>query len=341
MKQRVLAIMTAILVSGALSLPVWANTSMYQQGDTIIIRGKSSKNNSQQKTTSKKSHSSEMKGDTIIKGKNKKRPELESRTGGVNKTKYKVVITSSKSSSSSNSSSNSNKRRNRDRNQRILNDYAIIHDHSKTAHFSGFGIGFISMNNLGSLEIDKDMASSVQMSSSLKYDLSFFDAMYSLGPNNWSIVTGLGIEFNSIHFTSARYMDYQKDVAFVNTTEPGMIDNSRLHITYLVAPLLFEVNFGSHRTDFPFFFNFGALFKLKTASSSKVWWNSVDGNPAHREIISKNLGLKPVNFDLIAQFGKGNWGLFATYSPISPFQKDMGPNVGTFTTGIKLYFSQR
>lgn len=214
--------------------------------------------------------------------------------------------------------------------------------HSKTAHFSGFGIGFISMSPMD--DSGKDMARNVDMSSSLKYDLSFFDVKYSLGANNLSFVSGLGIEFNSIHFTKNHFLNFARNQAFITDDIPAgkNMSNARFHTTYLKIPALIEVNSGKrHGTSSPMFFNFGVLFKVKTASSSKVWWAASEENhSASKQIIDKGLGLRPVHLDFIVQAGIGNFGLFATYSPISPFQKDFGPNVSTFSTGLKLYFSQ-
>lgn len=218
----------------------------------------------------------------------------------------------------------------------------IYRGYSKTAHFSGFGIGFISMNAID--DTGKDMGKNVNMASSLKYDWSFFDVKSSLGANNLSFVTGLGIEFNSIHFTKNYFLNFADNQAFITDEIPAgrSMSNARFHTTYLNIPALIEVNSGrQHGKSSPMFFNFGVLFKIKTASSSKVWWAASEKNySASRQLIDKGLGLRPINLDFIAQAGIGNIGIFATYSPFSPFQKDFGPNVSTFSTGIKLYFSQ-
>lgn len=280
--------------------------------------------------------STALQTDTLIKIK-------DGSTGGKNKTtKISILIEKDNENDTSRKVRRRNGRRT-DRNQRIFNDYdAWYEDNAKTAHFSGFGIAFIGMNaSSGSSKDAEDFSSSVKMSSSLKYDLSFFDHKYSLGRNNLSFVTGLGIEFNSVHFVSNVFLNYVDNKAVIETVPDGYLNNARFHSTYLTAPFLIELNSGRYTGDFPFFINAGVLLKLKTMSSSKVWNSSKNPAGSGKLLISKEIGLKPITMDFIIQAGKGNWGIFATYSPISPFQKDLGPELNTYSIGLKMYFSQR
>ena len=114
------------------------------------------------------------------------------------------------------------------------------------------------------------------------------------------------------------------DCKSVNTTAAigSEYNNSRLHVTYLTFPLLLEtaLPLGKHASHV--FINGGIVLKTKTDSSSKVW-KDVD-RKEQKTKIPGDLNLRSVTFDIIDQAGFNDYGVFASYSPLSLFLNNKG-----------------
>lgn len=202
-------------------------------------------------------------------------------------------------------------------------------------HWSGFGVGFSNIPD--GFNFDGEMASILNVSRSLQYNLNFTDGYFNLGKSNVKLVTGMGIQFNSIHFQNNKAIEVIDYKSIITTTEVGgEYNNSRLHITYLTFPLLLETSFPVGKNSSHIFLNGGVILKAKTASSSKVWRN-VDGKE-RRTKLSGDLNLRPVTFDLLVQAGFDDCGIFASYSPLNLFLNKKGPEGNQATIGLQYYF---
>ncbi|MDD3063821.1 MAG: hypothetical protein PHX50_13510, partial [Massilibacteroides sp.] len=183
-------------------------------------------------------------------------------------------------------------------------------------------------------DFDGEMASSLNLSRSLQYNLNFFDDHWKLGNNGLSLVTGFGIQFNSMHLQTNKFMEVIDYKTVISTSEEKL-KNSRLHYTYLTFPLLLEVNFPIGRSE-TIFLNAGVVGKVKTASSSKIW---LSGNGRESKIKQPgNLNIRPVTVDLLLQAGIGDFGIFMSYTPFSVFLQNKGPEANQGTVGLQLYF---
>ncbi|WP_294068160.1 hypothetical protein [Proteiniphilum sp. UBA1028] len=200
------------------------------------------------------------------------------------------------------------------------------------SHWAGFGIGFSNLPN--GFDFDGEIASALNLSRSLQYNLNFFDNHWRLGNNGFSLVTGFGIQFNSLHLQNNKYMEVM-DYKTVISTSDEVLHKSRLHFTCLTFPLLLEVNFpvGCGET---IFLNAGVVGKIKTASSSKIWLKE---NGKERKVKQPGeLNIRPLAFDLLMQAGIGDVGFFLSYSPFTLFLNNKGPQANQGTIGIQLYF---
>ena len=109
-----------------------------------------------------------------------------------------------------------------------------------------------------------------------------------------------------------------------------------MHYTYLTFPLLFESNWNLGRGSY-FFLNAGVVAKVKTASTSRIWWND-DNNREQKTKFPGDLNIRPVTLDLLAQGGVNDFGFFVSYSPFSLFRNNKGPEANQATIGLQLYF---
>lgn len=202
-------------------------------------------------------------------------------------------------------------------------------------HWNGFGVGFSNLPE--GFDFDGEMASIVNVSSSLQYNLNLAVTSFDFGKSNLKGVTGLGIQFNSIHFQNNKAIEVEDYKSVITTTDVGSeYRNTRLHVTYLTLPLLVETSFPFGRHSSHIFINGGIVLKAKTASSSKVW-KDVDGKKRKTKMPG-DLNLRPVTFDILLQAGLNRWGIYTSYSPFNLFMNNKGPKGNQATIGLQYYF---
>ncbi|WP_298649568.1 hypothetical protein [uncultured Proteiniphilum sp.] len=203
------------------------------------------------------------------------------------------------------------------------------------AHWAGFGVGFANLPE--GFDSDGELASVLNLNRSLQYNLNLIESSWRMGNSNFTGIVGAGIQFNAIHLQSNKAIEVEDYRTVITTTIPGdEYRKSRLHYTYLTFPFLIETNWnigrGSH-----FFINAGVVGKVKTASSSKIWWNDENGKKQKTKLPGE-LNIRPVTLDLLAQGGVNDFGFFISYTPFDLFRDNKGPKANQATLGLQLYF---
>lgn len=203
------------------------------------------------------------------------------------------------------------------------------------SHWAGFGLGFSNLPH--GLDFDGELASIVNLSRSLQYNLNPIEASWRMGNSNFTGIIGMGIQFNAIHWQNNKAIEVEDYKSVVTTTEAGNeYRDSRIHYTYLTFPFLIETNWNLGRSSH-LFLNAGVIAKVKTASSSAIWRNSENGKKEKIKLPGE-LNIRPVTLDLLAQGGINDWGFFASYSPFSLFRNNKGAEANQATIGIQFYF---
>ncbi len=205
---------------------------------------------------------------------------------------------------------------------------------SQRSHYSGVGIGFSNLPK--GFNFEGELSSILNQSRSLQYHWNFGEAFWRFGKSNFKGMVGLGIQFNSMHFQTNKYIEVEDYKSIISTTEPGKeLKKSRLHFTYLTIPFLVETSYPlTKRTDF--FINAGIVAKIKTASSSRIWFDENGKNQKMK--MPGELNIRPLSFDLLVQAGIDQYGIFASYSPMSLFLDGKGPKGNQATVGLQIYF---
>lgn len=203
------------------------------------------------------------------------------------------------------------------------------------SHWAGFGLGFSNLPH--NFDFNGEMALIVNLSRSLQYNLNPIEGSRRLGNSNFTVITGMGIQFNAIHWQRNKAIEAVDYKSVITTTAPGNeYRDSRLHFTYLTFPLLIETNWdlGNHSH---FFLNAGVVAKIKTASSSAIWQDNENGKKKKTKLPGE-MNIRPVTLDIIGQGGINDIGFFASYSPFSLFRNNKGPDANQATIGIQYYF---
>jgi hypothetical protein len=203
------------------------------------------------------------------------------------------------------------------------------------SHWAGFGVGFSNLPER--FNFDGELSSIIDLSRSLQYNLNLTEGSWRMGNSNFSGGVGMGIQFNSIHWQNNKAIKVEDYKSVVSITEAGNeYRRSRLHYTYLTFPFLIESNWElGNRSHF--FVNFGAVTKVKTASSSKIWQTNENGRKQKTKLPGE-LNIRPVTMDLLIQAGVNKLGIFASYSPFSLFRNGKGPKANQMTIGLQCYF---
>lgn len=199
---------------------------------------------------------------------------------------------------------------------------------NSNVHWGGFGIGFSNISG--------ELAPALNVNRSLQYNLNFCEGFRHLGNSGLKVITGMGIQFNSIHFESNKAIevkDYKSVIAMAEGEKE--YTTSRLHYTYLTFPLLFQKDIPTGIKSH-FFINGGVVAKIKTASSSKVWYN--ENGKEKKMQMAGELNIRPITFDFLVQAGYKDFGFFASYSPLSLFLDKKGPKGNQTTLGAQYYF---
>lgn len=203
------------------------------------------------------------------------------------------------------------------------------------SHWAGFGVGFANLPD--GLDFDGELASIINLSRSLQYNLNLIEGSWRMGNSNFTGIVGMGIQFNAIHWQKNKAIEVVDYQSVVTTTEPGNeYRDTRLHYTYLTFPFLIETNWDLGSRSH-LFVNAGVVAKVKTASSSKVWANNENGKKVKTKLPGE-LNIRPVTLDLLLQGGVNSLGFFASYSPCNLFRKDKGPEANQATIGVQFYF---
>ena len=201
--------------------------------------------------------------------------------------------------------------------------------------WSGFDIGFANLPK--GFDFDGELASVLKLSRSRQYNLNLMEGSWPMGNSIFTGITGMGIQFNSIHLQRNKAVEVVDYHSVITTTAPGEEYNkSRLHYTYLTLPLLIQASWDVGHHSF-FFINGGIVGKVKTASSSKVWVDN-ERSDARKTKLPGDLNIRPVTFDLLAQAGINHVGFFFSYSPLSLFNAHRGPTSNQTTIGMHYYF---
>ena len=203
-------------------------------------------------------------------------------------------------------------------------------------HWSGFGVGFSNLPD--GFNFEGELASIINVSRAIQYNLNFGSGGFVFAKNNLKAVVGMGIQFNSIHFQNNKSIEVIDYKSVITTTSLGSeYSNTRLHYTYLTFPILIEKTLPIGKRSSHAFINGGVVIKAKTASSSKVW-QEIDGKKQKTKIPG-DLNIRPVTFDLLVQAGFNDYGVFASYSRLSLFLNNKGPKGNQVTFGFQIYFN--
>ncbi len=194
-----------------------------------------------------------------------------------------------------------------------------------SAHWSGFGMGFMNYN-------DKDIPNGkLEMSTSHNFTLNLATVQKQIRNSNWLVVSGFGLEWSRYHFDDNAALTKKDGVTFFEEAPEGInYKSTKLLAYYITIPLLLEYQV-SH-----FHVSGGVVGFFKYYSKSQVKY--YEENKKVVKNMGRDLNIRPVDLRLRLQAGVKDVSVYGYYAPFSMFEKDKGPDLNTYTIGVMLNF---
>lgn len=203
-------------------------------------------------------------------------------------------------------------------------------------HWSGFGMGFANLTD-GSLRMNSGEGIDVKSGKSFQFNWNLYDHSFQISRLGWAVVTGLGFRWDVYRFDGNVRLQEIEGITRVLPAPQGIYySTSRLKMTRLTIPLLLEWQ-RDLRHHKPFFISAGIVGGAKIYSNSVIKYRDERGHK-QKDVLGKDLNLRPITMDILAQVGYRSLGIYAMYSPISLFEKNKGPKVCPVSIGVMWYF---
>lgn len=149
-------------------------------------------------------------------------------------------------------------------------------------HWGGFGMGFA--NFTGSSGLNDVNGVSLKGGNSLEYNLNFMERSWAFSKYHWAVVSGFGFRWSRYSLDMNKHFQEVNGVTVLLPAPDGIVyKKSKLNITSFVIPLLLEWQSPStHKSRV--FVNGGIEGVFKTASSSRVVYNDLEGNEQKKKM---------------------------------------------------------
>ncbi len=203
--------------------------------------------------------------------------------------------------------------------------------------FKGSWQGFeIGMNNYLTPE-GRFADGFLQVYDGKAWNLNFNFIQYSINfspSGKTGMVIGLGFRLNNYKLTGNNSITKDSTGYIVSLPYEQNLKMSKLYTCYLTAPLLFEFHTGQYKKGFRM--GMGVVGGLKLRSYTKVKWYE-NGNKAKNKV-KGDFNVSPLDVAATVRIGV-NWiDMYANYSLIPLFKKDLGPEVYPLVVGLGFRF---
>lgn len=203
----------------------------------------------------------------------------------------------------------------------------------RTGYFEGHTAGvYLGYSKLAD-GINFGKADNVDLvaSKSWEWGINLFESGLRLSRNS-GLTTGLGFGYNSFRLDGNYGFEEKNGITAIHPS-PENVDyrRSRLRYYHLRLPVSFEWQ-KRINTRGPVFFSLGA--ELET----RFWVRSKAIIEDDKHTLSKDLNVRPLGVNLLAQAGYGKWGFYCRYATASLFEKDKGPKFYPFALGVQWHW---
>lgn len=209
-------------------------------------------------------------------------------------------------------------------------------------HWSGFEIGlnnYLNANKEMSLSpADKFM--SLNTNRSMNVNINFVQRSFGIIGNSFGLVTGLGFEFFNYFFENNNSIVVGATGNIESKPyDPIVLDKSKLAITYLTVPLMFEFQFpGALNQKNRLHLAAGVIGGLKLGSHTKVVY--YENSKKKKDKDHDDFDINSFKYGLTGRIGYRNISIYGNYYPVSLFEKGKTPELYPYAIGLSFSFKK-
>ncbi|MFN5636838.1 MAG: outer membrane beta-barrel protein [Flavobacteriales bacterium] len=207
----------------------------------------------------------------------------------------------------------------------------------KKAHWAGFTVGLNGLLNAdGRLAKEADAPFLVlDYAKSFSFQLNFWEKRVPIFKDFIGVTSGIGVLWNRFEMQKNIDLFSNMDSIYATVNTLNNYRTNALNITFLQIPLLLEVNTHTN-PDKNWNLALGVVGGMRIGANWKTKWE-VDAS-LQKAKSKDDFNLNALLANAYAQVGYGNVGLFFQYGLTDVFQKNKGPELRSFTAGLKLHF---
>ncbi|RIJ48673.1 hypothetical protein D1614_09065 [Maribellus luteus] len=198
-------------------------------------------------------------------------------------------------------------------------------------HWAGIEVGMNLFSSTDYSMYNGDEFFDLIPGKSLTWNINFAEWAFRNERNNFALVTGLGFSFSDYRFD--RQITIEKDpnsgmIIPVSLEDLDKFDKSKLTMTYLTAPLMFEGKTPLRMGGSHLYLAGGVIGGLHIGSHTKYKY---DGN---KEKSRGNFNLSQFKLDLTGRIGFGDFCVFVNYGLTPLFKDGKGPELNPMMIGV-------
>lgn len=203
-------------------------------------------------------------------------------------------------------------------------------------HWQGLDLGlnnYLDHDNSFSLK-GNDEFMSLRTSRSINVNLNMVQHSFGIIGNQLGFVTGLGLEFYNYFFE--KNLTIVEDAYGIIVPEYAPVgidyDKTKLSMSYLTVPLLFEFQFPGHlKNSKRLRVAAGVMGGLKLRSHTKVVYHD---NGKQKIKNWEDFNINPFRYGFTGRVGYKHVNLYVNYYPVALFQNGKGPELYPISIGI-------
>jgi opacity protein-like surface antigen len=175
---------------------------------------------------------------------------------------------------------------------------------------------------------------SLNSSRSIDVNLNFVQHSFGIIGNRFGMVTGLGFEFYNYFFRHNNTI-VTNDQGIIGSYPFDSIhlERSKLTMTFLTVPLLFEFQFPGHlNNSHRIRIAVGVIGGLKLGSHTKVVYEQ--NGDKKKDKNHDDFSINPFRYGFTARLGYKHINIFSDFYPVPLFEKGKGPVLYPFSVGL-------
>ena len=195
-------------------------------------------------------------------------------------------------------------------------------------HWEGIEIGFNGFDKPDYSMYNGNEFMSLNQGKSMEVNLNFYELNIGLVKSFVGLVSGMGLSFNSYRFENPYTLAKGSLMTEAVSLNPDGLSKSKLAVSYLNVPLLFEFQVPVNKKEGRLFVSAGLVGGVKIGSHTKVKYGD------NKDKVRSGFNINSFKYAATARVGYKDIGLFANYSLTPLFQTGKGPELTPFTIGI-------